>query len=113
LNISAELIKDLLIQLAQWSGHHSRINREQNYISSSIEFAYEELVIEFISAFISGYLGFSSRICTNELYIDNWIKVSKNDNSFVYRASKDAQVAATYLKDLVIQGFALIKDDVF
>lgn len=111
--VSEELIKKMLLQLAQWSGHPKRLNRPQNYMRNSLEFAREELVTEFISAFISGYLGFASTICTNDTYVENWIKVVKSNEAMVYQASKDAQVAATYLKDLVIQGYAVIKDDIF
>lgn len=87
-----------LHELAHWTGHHSRLNRNLRNIPGSDEYAKEELVAELCAAFLCSDLGFSLGITNNAAYIQNWLECLKQDSRFIFRVIRDAESAANYVK---------------
>jgi antirestriction protein ArdC len=85
-------------ELGHWTGHESRMNRPLKNQYGSKEYAFEELIAELFSAYISGACGFSSQITNNAAYIDSWLEVLKSDTHFVIKAAAQAQRAAELVK---------------
>ncbi|NLT49452.1 MAG: DUF1738 domain-containing protein [Ignavibacteria bacterium] len=92
---------DIMHELGHWTGHQSRLNREKNYNRKSKEYAFEELIAELFSAFVCAGLGFTTQITNNAAYIESWLTNLKSDVKFVYKASKDAQIAAEFAQNRV------------
>jgi len=93
----------LFHELGHWSGHETRLNRDILNPFGSKEYAAEELVAEFFSAFMCADNGFTSKITNNAAYIDSWLKVLKDDKKLALIASAKAQKAADYVYNLVHQ----------
>jgi antirestriction protein ArdC len=84
-----------LHELAHWTGHPSRLNRDlQNRFGSSA-YAMEELRAELASAFAANELGIPTDIPHHASYIANWIKPLKDDKREIFRAAADAQRIVT------------------
>lgn len=80
-------------ELAHLTGHKDRLNRDFSGRFGSESYAFEELVAEIASAFVSNFNGIES-IQNHDSYIASWLKVLKNDKKAIFTASKLAQAAA-------------------
>jgi antirestriction protein ArdC len=90
-----EFAATALHELAHWTGHPSRLNRDlQNRFGSSA-YAMEELRAELASAFVANELGIPTDIPHHASYIANWIKPLKDDKREIFRAAADAQRIAS------------------
>ena len=90
-----EFAATALHELAHWTGHPSRLNRDlQNRFGSSA-YAMEELRAELESAFVAIELGIPTDIPHHASYIANWIKPLKDDKREIFRAAADAQRIAS------------------
>ena len=87
----------VLHELGHWTGHKSRLNRSIKNIFGSDEYAKEELIAELCSAFLCADLGFSMGITNNAAYIQDWIRVLKNDSRYFFQVIRSAEVAAKYI----------------
>ncbi len=76
-------------EVAHWTGHPSRLNRQFGPYGAEL-YAKEELRAEISSAMISGVTGISADIDNNAAYVASWIKVFKNDRREIFRAASDA-----------------------
>lgn len=83
-------------ELAHWSGHASRLNRNMTGHYGSRNYCREELVAELGSAFLCAALGISPTV-HHAHYIAGWIDVLKADNRAIFRAAARASKAADYL----------------
>jgi antirestriction protein ArdC len=84
-----------LHELAHWTGHSSRLNRDlQNRFGSSA-YAMEELRAELASAFVANELGIPTDIPQHASYLASWIKPLKDDKREIFRAAADAQRIAS------------------
>ena len=89
-----------LHELAHSTGHPSRLNRDQAHGFGSPEYAYEELVAEMTSCFMSEYVEspMSEADMENHVaYVQSWIKSIKNDKNYLFKAIKEANKAADYM----------------
>ena len=86
----------MMHELAHWTGHASRLDRDLKGRFGSESYAAEELVAEMAAAFLAAELGLAGKLQHAE-YIANWIKVLKGDKRAVFTASRLAQEAADYL----------------
>jgi antirestriction protein ArdC len=80
-------------ELAHWTGHKSRLDRDQKGASSKESYAFEELVAEMGAAFTCARLGaaYTSRHAD---YIGAWIKhIEENPRSILKAASKGGKAA--------------------
>jgi antirestriction protein ArdC len=83
---------------AHLTGHPSRCNRQLGNRFGSESYAAEELIAELGSAFLSAELQLDTepRI-DNAPYIENWLRVLKNDKRAIFTAAGKAQQAVDWL----------------
>ena len=86
----------VLHELAHWTGHENRLDRDLAGRFGDESYAAEELVAELAAAFLCADLGVPGQLQHAE-YIGHWIKVLKRDKRAVFTASRMAQEAADYL----------------
>lgn len=89
-------------ELAHSTGYKSRLNRfETNEIVNfgSPTYSREELCAELSSAFMMNMLGIETpqTFKNSTAYIQNWLKVLKNDNKFIVSASSKAEKAVNFM----------------
>ena len=83
-------------ELTHWSGHPKRLNRKQSLVFGSVDYAFEELVAEIGGAFLAGHVGYEYDT-QHAAYVQNWIKVLKDDTRAIFRAASLAQSAADFI----------------
>ena len=86
-----EFAATALHELAHWTGHPSRLNRDMKARYGSAAYAMEELRAELASAFVASELGIPTDIPQHASYIASWIKPLKDDKREIFRAAADAQ----------------------
>ncbi len=86
-----------LHELAHWTGHKSRLDRNLKNVFGSSDYAKEELVAELCSAFLCADLGFSIGISNNAAYIQDWIRVLNEDSRYIFKAIRSAEDAANFI----------------
>ena len=86
-----EFAATALHELAHWTGHPSRLNRDLQNRFGSAAYAMEELRAELASAFVAAELGIPTDIPQHASYIASWIKPLKEDKREIFRAAADAQ----------------------
>jgi antirestriction protein ArdC len=87
-----------LHELTHWTGHESRLNRQFGKRFGDDAYAFEELVAELGSAFVVGHIGFVDvTIEGHAAYVENWLKVLKNDKTAIFTDSKQASLAYDFL----------------
>ena len=85
-------------ELVHWTGHSNRLNRLNMNEFGNEDYAYEELVAEFGSAFLMGILGMEAEPQQNHsAYIKGWKRKIKDDPDTVKNAISDAQKAVNYI----------------
>lgn len=85
-------------ELVHWTGHRDRLDRIKEAHFGSEDYAYEELVAEFGSAFLMGILGMEASPQENHaIYIKGWKKRIKDNPDTVRNAINDAQSAVNYI----------------
>lgn len=92
----------VLHELAHATGHPSRCNRhaKNKSIFGNNEYAYEELVAEITSAFLSEYVKepMTDEVINNhKAYIQSWCKMVRKDKTILHKAIKEAQEASDYI----------------
>ena len=90
-----EFAATALHELAHWTGHPSRLNRDLQNRYGSSAYAMEELRAELASAFVANELGIPTDIPHHASYIASWIKPLKDDKREIFRAAADAQRIAS------------------
>ena len=74
-----------------------RCNRHV-YVSSCRARALEELTAEIGAAYFLTEYGIKADLQNTSAYVQSWIKGLKNDKNFIFKASKDAKEAVSFLK---------------
>jgi len=97
----AEYYSTLLHEAAHWTGHADRLDRKLDTGRFGDEsYAFEELVAELASCFLSAHTGVHIGFNENHAkYIDGWLKIMKGDKNAVITASSKAQAAVDMLLD--------------
>lgn len=83
-------------ELSHWTGHASRLNRDQTGWRGGEGYAREELIAEMGGAFVCAALGIVPTVRHAD-YIGSWLQVLKNDNRAIFRAASQASKAADLL----------------
>jgi antirestriction protein ArdC len=83
-------------ELSHWTGHVSRLNRDQSKRFGTGEYAREELVAEMGAAFVCATLGIVPTVRHAD-YLGGWLEVLREDNRAIFRAASQASKAADYL----------------
>lgn len=91
----------LFHELIHWTGHMARLNRfdtvDAIYNDSEKSRAFEELIAEIGSSFLSAYYGIKPDINNSSSYIGSWLKELANDTNYIFKACKQANLALAYL----------------
>ena len=89
----------LLHELTHWTGHESRLNRGFGK-SYTPEYAFEELVAEMGSLFVSSIAGIKQtdgEFQNHASYVGSWLKELKHDSKYIFKAAAQANKAAEFL----------------
>jgi antirestriction protein ArdC len=85
-------------EVIHFSGHPSRCNRQLGNRFGSEFYAAEELVAELGSAFLSAELQLATEPrLDNAPYVENWLKILRNDKRAIFTAASKAQQAVAWL----------------
>ena len=85
-----------LHELGHWTGHPTRLNRDQSARFACAAYAREELVAEMASAFTCASLSIQPTVRHAD-YIGAWLAVLREDEKAIFRAASAASKAADYL----------------
>ncbi|MEG3124890.1 ArdC family protein [Sphingomonas sp. GB1N7] len=85
-----------LHELGHWTGHRTRLDRDQRGGFGNPDYAREELIAEMASAFNCASLSIQP-IVRHADYIGSWLAVLRNDEKAIFRAASAASKAADYL----------------
>jgi len=85
-----------LHELGHWTGHRSRLDRDQKGAFGSDSYAREELIAELASAFTCAALQIQPTVRHAD-YIGSWLAVLREDARAIFRAASQASKAADYL----------------
>jgi antirestriction protein ArdC len=89
-----------LHELAHWSGHPERLDRQtltSSYRFGDTNYAKEELRAELTSVFLSAERGIPHDTARHAAYVGSWIQGLKDDKNEIFRAARDANRAADFL----------------
>ena len=92
---SADYYATSLHELAHWTGHESRLNRDFSGRFGNEAYAFEELVAELGSAMLCAHLKIDGQL-QHASYIASWLKVLKDDPKNILKASALAQKILTF-----------------
>jgi antirestriction protein ArdC len=85
-----------LHELGHWSGHPSRLDRDQRGGFGTPAYAREELCAELAAAFLCAALGIVPTVRHAD-YLANWLAVLRSDSRAIFKAASQASKAADYL----------------
>jgi antirestriction protein ArdC len=88
-------------ELAHWTGHKSRLDRDLKNRLGSRHYAAEELIAELGAAFLCAEFGFDGDV-RSAGYIGNWIEILTADKRAFFTACSQASKAADYLRGLAL-----------
>lgn len=83
-------------ELGHWTGHESRLDRDQTGRFGSKPYGQEELVAEMTGAFVCAALGIAPTVRHAD-YIGSWLEIIREDQRAILRAASAASKAADYL----------------
>jgi antirestriction protein ArdC len=92
-----ERASTLFHELADASGHSSRLNRDLTGKFGSEKYAKEELRAECSSWVVGSILGLPCDVPNHASYLQSWIKVLKQDRREIFHAAAEAQRIADYI----------------
>jgi antirestriction protein ArdC len=90
-----------LHEMAHMTGHKRRLDRDLTGVRGSKAYAFEELVAEIASAYLSSHLQLKGELIDHASYIDDWLRVLESDPKAIFKAASLAQKATEYLLKLV------------
>ena len=90
-----------LHELTHWTGHADRCNRTLSSRAHIGAYAFEELVAEMGSAFLTNHCALPGQL-QHASYIDSWLQALRSDKRLVFTAASLAQKAADYLLPLPV-----------
>jgi antirestriction protein ArdC len=83
-------------ELGHWTGHRSRLARDQTGAFGSPTYGREELVAEMTGAFVCATLGIAPTVRHAD-YLASWLSIMRDDHRAIVRAASAASKAADYL----------------
>jgi antirestriction protein ArdC len=83
-------------ELSHWTGHPSRLDRDQSAGWGTPGYAREELVAEMAAAFACASLSIQPKVRHSD-YVGAWLSVLREDERAIFRAASQASRAADYL----------------
>lgn len=91
-----------LHELGHATGNEKRLNRNIKNLFGSSDYAFEELVAEITSCFMSVHLNTEpsqSHLDNHKAYVQSWIKSIKEKPDSLIKAIKEADKAANYMEE--------------
>ena len=88
--------RTLFHELGHWTGHKTRLDRDQAGSFGSKRYATEELVAEITAAFVCAALAIQPTVRPAD-YLANWLEVLRSDSRAIFRAASKASKAADFL----------------
>jgi antirestriction protein ArdC len=88
-------------ELAHWTGHKARLDRDLKGRFGQQAYAAEELIAELGAAFIAAEFSFDGDV-RHAGYIATWIGLLRSDKRAFFTAASKAQAAADYLRGLAL-----------
>src|SRR5690606_15819453 len=85
-----------LHELGHWTGHRTRLDRDQSGRFGTALYAREELCAELASAFLCAALGIVPTVRHAD-YLGSWLAALRQDNRAIFKAASQASKAADYL----------------
>ena len=89
-----------LHELGHWTGDSKRMDRDLSGKFGDKKYAFEELVGELISAFMSQQLGLPGRMESNAAYIKTWLSILQEDKKAIFKAATLATRGSNYIVEL-------------
>lgn len=86
-------------ELTHWTGHKSRLDRNQLGKFGNPAYAFEELVAEMGAAFLCADHGIQGEL-RHAGYIQSWLKACRDNDRAIFKAAALAQQAADYVAQL-------------
>lgn len=88
-------------ELAHWTGHSKRCDRDMSTSFGSDSYVFEELIAELCAAFCCAETGINMKAedHNSACYLNNWIEKLENDNKYIFKASAQASKACLWMKD--------------
>ena len=83
-------------ELSHWTGHPSRLDRDQSGPRGGKAYGREELVAELGAAFVCASLGITPTVRHAD-YLGAWLETLREDNRAIFRAASQASKAADLL----------------
>lgn len=83
-------------ELGHWTGHPSRLGRDQKGRFGSTEYGREELVAEMAGAFVCASLGIAPTVRHAD-YLGSWLAIIREDKRAIVRAASAASKAADFI----------------
>jgi len=87
-----------LHELAHWSGHPTRLNRQLGARFGAHAYAIEEIIADICSASLCAHSRINGQL-QHAAYVQNWLQVLRNDKRAIFIAATRAQNAADFLLD--------------
>ena len=91
-----------LHELGHWTGHESRLARDQSGAFGSAAYGREELCAELASAFLCAALGIRPTVRHAD-YLGAWLAIMRADTRAIFRAASRASKAADYLLGFLME----------
>jgi antirestriction protein ArdC len=95
-SVSAGYYQVALHELTHWTGSEKRCNRTLSGRQHIEAYAFEELVAEMGSAFLTDHCGLPG-VLQHASYIESWLQALRNDKRLIFSAAALAQKAADFL----------------
>ncbi len=89
-----------LHEIGHWTGHQTRLDRPMEGRFGSEAYAREELRAEIASLMLGSELKIGHNFGQHAAYVNNWIKILKDEPFELFRASADAQKIFDYVVDI-------------
>jgi len=83
------------------TGHKSRCDRQFGARFGTEAYAFEELVAEIGCCFLQATLNIDMDTENHASYLENWLKVLKDDKRAIFTAASKAQAACDYILDAI------------
>jgi antirestriction protein ArdC len=93
---SIDYYRTLFHELGHWTGHGSRLGRDQSGRGKTKTYAREELVAELCAAFACAALSITPTVRHAD-YLGAWLDVLKEDKRAIFKAASQASKAADFL----------------
>lgn len=93
---AVDYYRTALHELGHWTGHRSRLGRDQSGGFGSEAYGREELCAELTSAFLCAALGIRPTVRHAD-YVGAWLAILRADTRAIFRAASHASRAADYL----------------